>query len=110
ARKGRLKSGDLAEAVEAGDQVAVRSVNRAAHYLGLGLGSLINAFGPEIVIVGGGVAEALGGTWIGMARDVARAHALLGREGKIAIEAAAVGDDAGTLGAALLARERFVSG
>jgi glucokinase len=110
ARKGRLKSGDLAEAVDSGDQVAVRSVTRAAHYLGLGLGSLINAFGPEIVIIGGGVTEALGNSWIDLVRDVARAHALVDREGKIPIEVAALGDDAGILGAGLLARERFVSG
>jgi glucokinase len=108
ARKGRLKSGDLAEAVAAGDAVAVRSVTRAAHYLGLGVGGLINTFGPEIVIIGGGVTEALGTPWIDLVRNVARAQTLVDREAKIRIEPAALGDDAGILGAALLARERFV--
>ena len=57
ARKGgRLKSGDLAEAVADRDPVACKAVARAAHYLGLGLGGLVNVLGPEIVIVGGGVA------------------------------------------------------
>ena len=73
ARKGgRLKSGDLAEAVAAKDIVALKEVHRAAHYLGLGLGSLINVLGPEIVIVGGGVAGALGpptSTWSAPRRD-----------------------------------------
>jgi glucokinase len=105
---GRLKSGQLAEAVAAGDQVAVKAVSRAAHYLGLGLGSLINVFGPEIVIIGGGVAQALGEPWIAQVRAVARAQALVDRDAKIRIEPAALGDDAGILGAALLARERFV--
>jgi glucokinase len=109
ARKGgRLKSGDLAEAVAAGDQVAVTVVSRAAHYLGLGLGGLMNVLGPEIVVIGGGVAEALGDPWIAQVREVARRQTLVDREGKIRIEPAALGDDAGIHGAALLARERFV--
>lgn len=108
ARKGgRLKSGDLAEAVASGDQVAVKEVTRAAFYLGLGLGSLINVFGPQIVIIGGGVAEALGQPYIDQVRAAARARALTDPNGTVRIERAALGDDAGMLGAALLARERF---
>lgn len=110
ARKGgRLKSGDLADAVAAGDHVAVKEVRRAAKYLGLGLGSLINVFGPQIVIVGGGVAGALGESWVELVRDAARAQALVDPSGKIRIALAALGDDAGVLGAALMARERFVT-
>jgi glucokinase len=109
ARKGgRLKSGDLAEAVALGDDVAVHAVARAAHYLGLGLGGLINVLGPQIVVIGGGVAEALGDPWIAQVRDAARGQTLVDRDGKIRIEPAALGDDAGIHGAALLARERFV--
>lgn len=109
ARKGgRLKSGDLAEAVAAKDIVALKEVHRAAHYLGLGLGSLINAFGPEIVIVGGGVAGALGPSYLDLVRTAARGQALTDPGGLIRIERAALGDDAGILGAALLAREKFV--
>lgn len=109
ARKGgRLKSGDLAEAVAAKDIVALKEVHRAAHYLGLGLGSLMNAFGPEIVIVGGGVAGALGQPYLDLVRTAARSQALTDSGGLIRIERAALGDDAGILGAALLAREKFV--
>ena len=109
ARKGgRLKSGDLAEAVAAKDLVALKEVHRAAHYLGLGLGSLINVFGPEIVIIGGGVAGALGSPYIDLVRTAARSQAITDPQGTIRIERAALGDDAGVLGAALLAREKFV--
>lgn len=108
ARKGgRLKSGDLAEAVASGDPVAVKEVNRAAFYLGLGLGSLINVFGPQLVIIGGGVAGALGDAWINQVRASVRARALTDPNGNVRIERAALGDDAGMLGAALLAREKF---
>jgi glucokinase len=59
-KTGRLKSGEIADAVASGDMIANREVRRAARFLGMGLGSLMNVFGPEIVIVGGGVAGALG--------------------------------------------------
>ena len=104
ARKGgRLKSGDLAEAVAAKDLVALKEVQRAAHFLGIGLGSLINVLGPEIVIIGGGVAGALGDPYLDLVRSAARSQAFTDPEGKIRIERAALGDDAGILGAALLA-------
>ncbi len=110
ARKGgRLKSGDLAEAVAAKDLVAVKEVHRAAHYLGLGLGSLINVLGPEIVIIGGGVAGALGPPYLDLVRTAARSQALTDPDGLIRIEPASLGDDAGILGASLLAREKFVT-
>jgi glucokinase len=105
---GRLKSGDLAEAVAAKDLVALTEVQRAAHFLGIGLGSLINALGPELVIIGGGVAEALGDPYLELVRAAARSQAFTDPERKIRIERAALGDDAGILGAALLAREQFV--
>jgi glucokinase len=111
ARKGgRLKSGDLAEAVAARDPVAVKATQRAAHFLGLGLGGLVNVLGPEIVIIGGGVAGALGDHWVDLARTAARSQILTDPEGHIEIVRATLGDDAGILGAALLAREHFARG
>lgn len=108
-KTGRLKSGEIADAVAAGDHVANREVRRAAHFLGLGLGSLINVLGPEIIIVGGGVAEALGEPWLDLVRTSAREQALLDSAALVKIERAALGDDSGIIGAALLARERFVT-
>ncbi|MDR3621047.1 MAG: ROK family protein [Paludisphaera borealis] len=109
ARKGgRLKSGDLAEAVADNDSVAVREVRRAAHFLGLGLGGLVNVLGPEIVIIGGGVAQALGDSWLDLVRTSARRQILTDPEGKIQIVRASLGDDAAVLGAALMARESLL--
>ncbi len=105
---GRLKSGDLAEAVAAKDLVALKEVQRAAHFLGIGLGSLINVFGPEIVVVGGGVPGALGDSYVGLVRIAARTQILTDPQGIIRIERAALGDNAGILGAALVARDQFL--
>jgi glucokinase len=107
---GRLKSGDLAAAVASKDSVAVKATQRAAYYLGLGLGGLVNVLGPEIVIIGGGVANALGDPWVDLARASARTQILTDPEEQIKIVRASLGDDAGMLGAALLAREHLVRG
>jgi glucokinase len=102
---GRLKSNDLAEALVAKDVVALKEVQRAAHFLGIGIGNLINVIGPEIIIIGGGVPGALGDSYVELVRASARAQAITDPQGKIRIDRAALGDDAGILGAALLARE-----
>ena len=86
-----------------------KEVQRAAHFLGVGMGSLINALGPELVIIGGGVAAALGEPYLELVRSATRAQAITDPEGKIRIEGATLGDDAGILGAALLAREHFAN-
>ena len=109
ARKGgRLKSGEIAEAFHAGDHVTVAEVRRAAHFLGLGMGSLINAFGPELIVIGGGVSGALGEPFIELVRASARTQAISDPTCKVRIELAGLGDDSGILGASLLARERFL--
>jgi glucokinase len=107
-RQNRLKSRELAAAVQGGDAVAIKEVHRAAHFLGLGLGSLINVLGPEAVIIGGGVTGALGEPWIELIRASARRQILVDPENKITIEQAGLGDNSGILGAALLAREEYV--
>jgi glucokinase len=104
----KLKSRDLATAFVAGDPVVIKEVHRAARYLGLGLGGLVNVLGPDIIILGGGVVAALGEPYMELVRASARSQILVDPDGKIKIEMAALGDDSGVLGAALMARERFV--
>jgi len=106
-KSGRLKSGDLAAAVEAQDPITLKEVHRAAHYLGVGLGGLVNVFGPEIVVIGGGVTEALGTYYVDLVKKSLRKTVLVDPNRTILVEPASLGDDAGVLGAALLAAEQF---
>lgn len=103
----RLKSKDLAAAYINGDATVVHEVERAAHFLGVGLGSLMNVVGPDVVILGGGVAFALGEPYLGLIRISARAQALVDPEGTIPIVLGELGDNAGILGSACMAREVF---
>ncbi len=105
----RLKSRELAAAFAAEDPVAVNEVRRAAHFLGLALGGLANLIGPEIIIVGGGVVEALGAPYLELIRAAAHSQILVDPDHLIKIEPAELGDDAGILGAALMAREYFAN-
>ncbi len=50
----------VGKAALAGDPLAVRLIERAGRMIGLGIVSLLHAFNPQIVVLGGGVAE---GTW-----------------------------------------------
>jgi glucokinase len=104
----RIKSKELAGAYFGDDRVVKREVDRAARFLGLGLAGLMNVIGPEIVIVGGGVVEALGQPFIADVEAAARPHLLADPEGRMKIVAGELGDDAGVLGASLLAREHVL--
>jgi N-acetylglucosamine repressor len=46
---------DIYEAANAKDEVAVRALEQAARYLGIGIANFVNIFNPEIVIIGGGI-------------------------------------------------------
>jgi glucokinase-like ROK family protein len=43
----------IVEAAQAGDKVAIRSLEEIGHSLGIGIASLLNALNPEIVVLGG---------------------------------------------------------
>jgi glucokinase len=109
-KSSRLKSKELSNAYRSGDPVAVHEVDRAARFLGLALGGLINVFGPEIIIIGGGVTEALGAPFVELVRTAARSQAMADPDRLVRIEQAELGDDSGVLGAALIARESVVEG
>src|SRR5690606_31488492 len=107
-KNARLKSKELSTAYRSRDPVAVHEIERAARFLGIALGGLINVLGPEIIIIGGGVTEALGAPFVDLIRNAARSQAMADPDRRVHIEQAELGDDAGLLGASLIARERFV--
>jgi len=101
----KLKSRYLAECYKSGDTLVLQELQRAAQYLGHSLGGLVNLLAPDAVILGGGVSLALGEPWLNWVRAAAKEHMLVVPEDREIILPAALGDDAGVLGAALLASE-----
>src|SRR6185295_19900107 len=54
-----LRSGDLRKAIKRGDKFVEGVIEEAAEYTGIAVANLINIFNPEIVVLGGGVIQAL---------------------------------------------------
>ncbi|MFH0911250.1 MAG: ROK family protein [Planctomycetota bacterium] len=103
-----IKATALGQAYRKKDAVAVEGVNRAAEYLGLGIANLITTIGPDRVVLGGGVIEALGRGLLPRIRQAARAatHPPTSfRDTKIVLSA--LGDNAVVTGAMIYARERM---
>lgn len=101
-----IKSGVLAKAYRQGDPVVVRVINDACRYLGMAVGSLLNLLSPQMVILGGGVIEALGEQMMPLIRQTAAEYAFPQAIKDVRIVSAQLGDDAGVLGAAELARRK----
>jgi glucokinase len=100
-----LPSRALREAFDAGDELTLTIVRRAARYMGIALGSLVNVLSPEVIVLGGGVIEAVGDDIIGVIKKWTRKTAFAFSLKGVRIEKAQLGDDAGIMGAAMLARE-----
>jgi glucokinase len=98
-----LTSRDLAQAIARDDAVAIRAARRSARYTGLAVGSVINLLDPAVVVLGGGIAEALGQRYVDWATEIARRQTLASEARDVPIVASRLGDDAGLLGAALTA-------
>lgn len=90
-------------AAHAGDPDAVELLTAAGRWLGVGIASLIAAFDPEIVVMGGGAMQA--GHLLLEPAIAAAGERLVGRgyRDMCPIVAAELGDDAGMIGAAALA-------
>ncbi len=99
-RPGGATSGeDVAAAAAAGDPVAVRVVRSAGEALGVGVGFLVNVLDPEAVVVGGGLGVAGGLYWTSFLA-AARRHIWAEATRDLPIIQAALGADAGLIGAA----------
>jgi len=103
-----IRSGTLAKAVAAGDKVTIKVMRRTAKYLGIGVASVVNFLNPEMIILGGGVVEALDDKFIERIRRFAVAYALPNTMDGVEIATAKLGDDAGVIGASVLARQHLV--
>jgi glucokinase len=95
----------VARAAAAGDEAAVAIVAGVGHRLGEGIAGLVNVLDPEAVVVGGGVSE-LGAPLLDPIRErFLEAVEFADVRPEVTIVAAALGNDAGAIGAAMLALE-----
>jgi glucokinase len=99
-----IDGGIVTELAHDGDPQAGAVLAVIGERLGFGLVGLVNTFNPEVIVIGGGAARG-GDLILGPARGVVAAHALPATREGVRIVAAHYGDEAGMMGAALMALE-----
>lgn len=91
----------LFAAERAGDELAVSAIDEAARYLGTGLAGVVNLLNPEVVVIGGGIAEG-GKRFVESTAATIRELAFGSAVEKLTVARAMLGNDAGFVGAGLL--------
>ena len=102
-QKGPLDGRAVTEAALAGDAAARKVVGAAGRHLGVAMASLANIFDPDVIVVGGGV-SAVGDLMLDPAREELASRALPPMN-RTQVRLAAMGPDAGMIGAATMALE-----
>ena len=96
-----LTSGVWLRALDAGDTVARELLDGAVSALGVAIGSAVTLLDVEAVVVGGGLGERLGPTWLKRIEKAAKPHTFFRQTP--AYRLAELGDLGGAIGASLLA-------
>lgn len=100
-----IRSSSLRDAYRAGDRVTHEVIDEAARYLGIGVANVITMLGPDMIVLGGGVMEALGRDVLKIVRQSAREHTFPPPSFKdTRIVQAQLGDDFVALGGVAYAR------
>ena len=89
-----------------GDETAKAVVERYLNYLAEGIANIVNVFRPQVVLIGGGISaegETITRPLQGKVDSEILGH---GRYAPVVIRTASLGNDAGLVGAAMLAKER----
>ena len=99
-------SRQLVAAARDGDERAVGALAEMGRKLGAGMASLVNIFDPEAIVIGGGFGDALD-LLLEPALETLRRDALPPGRDRVRVLAAELGEDAGMVGAGLIAFEKL---
>jgi glucokinase len=100
--KNRPTSGVFLEAYERGDELVADLLDDAIDALGAGIASAVNLLDVDVVVLGGGLADKFGERFRMRVDAAMRPHLFL-QPPRVKLVAAALGDEGGAIGAALLA-------
>jgi glucokinase len=102
---GRVTPREMAQAAEAGDEAVRRALVRAATYLGIGVANVVVVLHPDLVVLGGSVAQ-IGPLLFDTVRETVRRRVGMFPTDGVRILPSHLGNRAGILGGIALARER----
>ena len=100
----RMSAALVGQAASQGNLLAQALIEETGTALGVGLAAIVNAFNPELLILGGGVVEGLPNLVEIAERELGR-RALAAALKPLRVVRSKLGADAGVIGAALFARE-----
>lgn len=95
-----VRSSTLAASVENGDKAVENILRTAADYIGRGVATLVHLMAPDVVVLGGGLVEAMPDMLRECVETTARKRTLKSMRETFRIEIAELGDDAAITGAA----------
>lgn len=104
---GRESFEDVLVGLEEGDPACLKALESAVGHLSIGLANIFTVFGPEMIVIGGGVAAA-GDLLLDPLREAVRSRLTLIPPEAVRIEAADLGPIAGAVGAALASQGSLV--
>jgi glucokinase len=100
-----ITSGKIAAAIEKGDIEVENIVRRAATLLGCGVATVVHLMAPDVIVLGGGLVEAMPDIYVNTVRQAALDRVLPAYRNSFTIVAAELEDDAGVMGCAAWARK-----
>ena len=100
-----IRSSALAEAIQQGDRVIEEIVRRAAEFIGVAASTLVNLLAPDVVVLGGGLVEAMPELYVKTVEKRARKQTLAPFADSFRVVAAELEDDAPVIGVAAWARK-----
>lgn len=95
-----IRSGVLSDAIKNGDKAVEKIIRQAAVHLGMAVANVVLLLNPDVVLLGGGLVEALPGLFVDIVGKVANGHLMPTYEDTFKVVAAKLGDDATAMGAA----------
>ena len=103
-----IRSGALSNSVKGGDEMVEKIIKQAAEKIGLGIVTIVHLLAPDLIVLGGGLVEAMPEIFTGTAEKFAKKRVLDSLKDVFRVVPAKLGDDAGVLGAAGLAYQKVV--
>jgi glucokinase len=100
----------LVRSIQDGDTMVEGVVRKAAYYVGIAVGNLVNVLSPEAVVLGGGLVEAMTDLYIEEVKRAMKDHAMPFLRKRVRVLPAALGDHAVALGAGVLIVEKLKAG
>jgi glucokinase len=103
----KIRSGMLAESIKHGDTIVERIVERAATLIGRVVGDVVNLIMPDVIVLGGGLVEAMPEIFVKGVEEAARDRCVPPFGKTFKVVAAKLGDDAVLEGCAAWAERCF---